>query len=142
MSEVNQAHKVIGICAFLTVIIGSANAILKHKRPPTTRFLIGSGMAYFLLSAFAEVEPDIAKGLASGVLSTVLLSGDAGGLLSYIDRGEFDTKKPKQETPTQNPRQRNRDTVLNWNDPRAKAYTVDAVPPIPGLPSVHPVRRG
>jgi hypothetical protein len=137
MNETNKAQRVLLICAVITVAVGTMNAYLKHKRPPTARFLIGSGVAYFLLSALSEVEPDIAKGLGTGVMTTVLLSGDASGLLSYIDTGEFDTSaKKKPSAPTRNTHQRERSSAVQTTQtaPNTKQYRSDTVAATPGLP--------
>src|SRR3954447_2407321 len=101
-----DTKKVIGVAALITVGVGTANSMLKHQKPPSTRFLIGCGMTFLILSAMAEFPTgeEVAKGLALGVMTTVLLSGEAGGLLAYIDKGEFDTNPPKpDETPARTP---------------------------------------
>jgi hypothetical protein len=130
-----DTKKVIGVAALITVGVGTANSYLKDQKPPSTRFLIGCGMTFFILSAMAEFPTgdEIAKGLALGVMSTVLLSGEAGGLLAYIDKGEFNTKPPDTKD---NPEQRNRATVartVHVRNPNGN-FRPDTVAPFPGIP--------
>lgn len=138
-----DAQKAIGVAGMITLAVGSANAVLKHKRPPTTRFLIGVGVAYFVFSAMAEFESldEIAKGLAIGVMTTVLLSGDAGGLLTYIDTGEFNTKKSDNAASATG---RQAATVVRpvQNPRNAFRADVDPASAIPGLVRVNTVRSG
>lgn len=97
----NQNKRIIGVCALLAVAVGSLNSIFRNKRLPSTRFLIGSGVAFLILSAMAETETggELAKGLATGVLTTVIL-GEGGGLLTYLDqRGETDTRRRPSPNP-------------------------------------------
>lgn len=101
-------QRVIATAGIISVSVGSANSIFRNKRLPSSRFLIGSGVAYLILSALAEGEPELAKGLAIGVMTTILL-GEGGGVLSYINHGEIDTQKPegpKLKVPTSGTLQR------------------------------------
>ena len=92
------AQRVIATSGLIAVGAGSANTVIKHHKLPSTRFLIGSGVAYLLLSALAEFEPDVAKALAIAVLVTVLLEeGSGGGVLDFINNGEMNTGKKKTE---------------------------------------------
>lgn len=86
------SNRVIATAGLVAVAVGSVNAIGKNKRLPSTRFLIGSGVAFFLLSALAEVDQELANALAIAVCATVVL-GEGGGVLSYINNGEMDTAK-------------------------------------------------
>lgn len=80
-------------CAAVAIGVGSVNAVAKEKRLPSTQFLIGSGVAFLIISAMAEAEPDLAKAFAGAIATTVVL-GEGGGVLSYINaRGEMDTAK-------------------------------------------------
>lgn len=88
----SSTSRVIGTAAIISVGVGTLNSFWKHKKPPSARFLIGSGAAYVILSAIGEGEPEVAKALALAVATTVVL-GDGGGILSYINKGEIDTKK-------------------------------------------------
>lgn len=93
---------IIATAAVVSVGVGSANSVFKYKKPPATRFLIGSGVAFLLLSAMANSDTlgEIAKGLALGIMSTILL-GDGGGVLSYFaGEAEMNTKKPNGGTQT------------------------------------------
>jgi hypothetical protein len=49
-----DTKRVIGVAALVTVGVGTANSMLKEQRPPSTRFLIGCGMTFLILSAMAE----------------------------------------------------------------------------------------
>jgi len=92
---VNQNRKIVGVCALLAVSVGAANSVFKNKRLPSSRFLIGSSVAFLILSAMSETDTgsELAKGLAMGIATTVVL-GEGGGLLSYLDgRGETDTQR-------------------------------------------------
>lgn len=85
--------KVIGTCAVVVIGVGTANSLGKHKRLPSARFLIGSSMAFLILSALSEGEPEVAKALALAVTTTVVL-GQGDGLFSYVNQhGETDTAK-------------------------------------------------
>lgn len=88
------ANRVIATAGIIAVAVGSVNAIAKDKKLPSTKFLIGSGVAFLILSAIADVEPELAQALAIAVCTTVVL-GEGGGVLSYINNGEMDTKKTK-----------------------------------------------
>lgn len=87
-------NRVITTAGIITVAVGTVNAIAKDKRLPSTRFLIGSGVAFLIISALADVEPELASAFAIAVATTVVL-GDGGGVLSYINTGEIDTQKKK-----------------------------------------------
>lgn len=94
-----DAQRVVATAGILAIGVGSVNAIAKHKSLPSARFLVGSGVAFLLLSALAEGEPEIAKALSIAVLTTVLL-GEGDGVLSYINgHGELDTAKNQGFTP-------------------------------------------
>lgn len=93
----SDAHKVVATAGLISVGVGSANAVFKDHRPPTAKFLIGSGVAYLVLSVLADASPDLAKGLAIGVATTVVM-GEGGGVLSYINTGEMDTAKRPHKT--------------------------------------------
>lgn len=132
-----DTKRVIGVAALVTVGVGTANSMLKEQRPPSTRFLIGCGMTFLVLSAMAEFPTgeEVAKGLALGVMTTVLLSGDAGGLLAYIDKGEFDTN-PKKDTTTGNPEERAPVRVVRTvhvRNPNGPSFRPDTVAAIPGI---------
>lgn len=140
-----DTKKIIGVAAIVTVGVGTANAYLKDQKPPSTRFLIGVGMTFFILSAMSEFPTgdEIAKGLAMGVMTTVLLSGEAGGLLAYIDKGEMNTNPKKKEE--QNPEQRDRPQVqrtVHVVNPLGN-FRPDTIAAIPGIPQVSaaPARR-
>lgn len=95
----DQPNKVIATAAIVAVGTGTINSIAKNKQLPSSRFLIGSGVAFLLLSLLAEAEPEIAKALAIAVAITVVI-GEGDGVLSYINhRGEMDTAKNQRFTP-------------------------------------------
>lgn len=90
----NDAQKFVIVSATLTFGIGTLNSLIKNNTLPSARFLIGSGVVYVALSAMAEGEPEIAKGLAMAVLTTAML-GNGQGVLTYLEgRGELDTTRP------------------------------------------------
>lgn len=86
------SNRVIATAGLVAISVGSANAVFKHKQLPSTKFLIGSGVAFLILSALSEAEPELANAFAIAIATTVVL-GDGGGVLSYINNGEMDTKK-------------------------------------------------
>lgn len=99
-----DTEKVVATAGLVSVAVGSANSIVKYKRPPSTRFLIGSGVAFMALSAMAASDTfgELAKGLALGVMSTILL-GEGGGVMTYFaGKEEVDTRKPKKDAPPPN----------------------------------------
>lgn len=86
------ANRVIATAGLISVAVGSVNAIGKNKRLPSAKFLIGSGMAFLLLSAMSEAEPELASAFAVAIATTVVI-GEGGGVLTYINDGEIDTRK-------------------------------------------------
>lgn len=136
-----DAGKVVGVAAVVTLAVGSTNSILKEKRPPSGRFLIGTGVAFCILAAMAEFDgsDELAKGLALGVMTTVILSGEAGGLLSYIDTGELKTTKPTDDQPVATGRQR-ATVVRTIQVQRPGGFQLaDPLNSIPGLQSAPPL---
>lgn len=130
-----DVQRVIATCGLLSVTVGSVNSIAKDKQLPSARFLIGSGVAFLLLSALAEGEPEVAKALSIAVLTTVLI-GQGDGVLSYINhRGEIDTAQRFTPTAAQladkPPTQVNRAGLPN--NPRALS-TIPQTLTIPGIP--------
>lgn len=98
-----DSSRVIGTCALVTLGVGSLNSIAKNKTLPSSRFLIGTGVAFFILSALAEAEPEVAKALSLAVVTTVVI-GQGDGALSYLNhRGEIDTQQSKSGHPKQPP---------------------------------------
>lgn len=90
----SDASKIIATAGIISVGVGTVNSFSKNHAPPSARFLIGSGAAFLVISAIAEVEPEIGQALAIAVMTTVLL-GEGGGVLTYISgKGEIDTQKP------------------------------------------------
>ena len=92
----------IGTAALISVGVGTLNSFAKNKRPPSLRFLIGSGAAFVILSAIGEGEPEVAKALALAVATTVVI-GEGGGVLSYINEGEINTDKKTTKDANKNP---------------------------------------
>jgi hypothetical protein len=139
---VNSDKRVIAACALIAVAVGSGNAIVKDKRLPSTRFLIGSGVAFLILSALSdmgEAGAEIGKGLAAGIMTTVVL-GDGGGLLSYIDHGEVDTQKKKGKGAPAPP-SRQEVVVVPGHRPGG-TFRPDTLPSFPGLTATPPVVSG
>jgi hypothetical protein len=96
-------NRVIATAGIIAISVGSVNAIAKDKRLPSSRFLIGSGVAFLILSALSEAEPELAQAFAVAICTTVVL-GEGGGVLSYINNGEMDTqKRDKSFTPKDAP---------------------------------------
>lgn len=134
----SKDHRVIAACALIAVSVGSANRITKDKQLPSTRFLIGSGVAFLILSAMADMgegAAEVAKGLAAGIMTTVVL-GDGGGLLSYIDHGEVDTQKKRK--PKAPPVVRTRDTVFTHVKSHGGTFRPDTLTAFPGLTPTPP----
>jgi len=134
MSVTNQ--KVIATAGLVSVGVGSANAVLKYKRLPSWKFLVGSAFAFMILSAMGQGETtgEVAKGLALGVMTTVLL-GEGGGLFSYVaGDAEVDTAKRRvlADTPPDPDAHRRivRRIVPNYNG----GFRSDHLPPRPGVP--------
>lgn len=98
------SNRVIATAGIVAVAVGSANSIGKNHKLPSAKFLIGSGVAFLVLSALAEVDLELANALAIAVCVTVVL-GEGGGVLSYINHGEMDTAKSKTGTPKTPPTQ-------------------------------------
>lgn len=135
----DNTQRIIATAGIVSVGVGSLNSVAKNKRPPSSRFLIGSGIVYLALSMFANVSGEVAKGLAIGIMTTVLL-GDGGGVLSYLDgTGETDTRKPtKAKTPTPTYSDRVRAPGSNVAGPAkplalTQPYRPDTVPAYPGI---------
>lgn len=142
-----DAGKVVGIAAVVTLTVGATNSILKDKKPPSGRFLIGTGVAFCILAAMAEFDgsDEIAKGIALGVMTTVVLSGEAGGLLSYIDTGELKTTKPAEDkVKTTATGRQTRQVVRTVQVQRPGAFQVPQNPAaaIPGLTGNRPATPG
>jgi hypothetical protein len=139
----SDAHKVVASAALISVGVGSANAVFKNQKPPSSRFLIGSGVAFLILSMMADGEPELAKGLAIAVASTVVL-GEGGGVLSYINHGEMDTTKKspakKVSTPTKaaQPARPVKSVTVRINP--SNGFRPDTITPVPGMS--HPVNNG
>lgn len=122
-----DAQKVIATAGLISVSVGSANSVIKYKRPPSTRFLIGSGIAFLVLSAMGNTESlgEVAKGLAVGVMTTILL-GEGGGVLTYfIGERESDTRKPGRKDTTDGQAEKSR----SENAQTARARVRAAVAP-------------
>lgn len=95
--------RIIGTAMLISVGVGTLNSFYKTKKPPSFRFLIGSGAVYVALSAIGEGEPEVAKALAVAVSTTIVL-GDGGGVLSYLSQnGEIDTTRPKSDAEVNTP---------------------------------------
>lgn len=129
-----DANRVIATSALISVGVGSINSVVKYGRPPSARFIIGSGVAYLALSALAEGEPEVAKALAIAIASTVVL-GEGDGVFAYVNKyGEANTKPgakdPKAATAT-NPVQGNTGAVAMPDS--YPMHRVDTLTPIPGL---------
>jgi hypothetical protein len=134
MSVTNQ--RVVASAAIISVGVGSANAVLKYHRLPSHRFIVGSGLSYLILSAMAQGEAsgEIAKGLALGVMTTILL-GDGGGLFSYIaGDAETDTAKKRilADSPPADP-DAHRPIVRNIIPNPNGGFRSDHLPPTPGV---------
>lgn len=134
MSVTNQ--RVVASAALISVGVGSANAVLKYHHLPSHKFIVGSGLSYLLLSAMAQGEAsgEIAKGLALGVMTTILL-GDGGGLFSYI-AGDAEVNTTKKQILADSPPDpdAHRPIVRNIVPNPNGGFRADHLPPTPGIP--------
>lgn len=137
MATGNQ--KVIATAGIISVGVGSANAVLKHKRLPSYKFLVGSAIAYLLLSAMGNTEAmgEVAKGLALGVMTTVVL-GEGGGVLSYIaGDGEMDTATERRILTDSEPTRREARMIQRLVPNPQGGFRSDFLPALPGVPPTH-----
>lgn len=131
-------QKIIATAGLISVGVGTANSLIKYEKPPTPRFLIGSGLAFLILSAMAasEATAEIAKGLALGVMTTILL-GEGGGVLSYFaGERELNTQKPAKQSKLTNVQQRDPEPAhltAHMMNPKNQ-YKLDVIPPQAGIP--------
>lgn len=118
-----DTQKVIATAGLISVSVGTANSVIKYKRPPSSRFLIGSGLAFLILSAMGNTEAlgEIAKGLAVGVMTTILL-GEGGGVLTYfVGEHESDTRKKGRQDTTDGQAEKGRSATAQGNRARLRA---------------------
>lgn len=133
MATTGEAHKFIVVSATLTFGIGLLNSLIKNGQLPSARFLIGSGVVYVGLSALAEGEPEIAKGLSLAVLTTAML-GNGQGVLTYLEgRGELNTQKPSDPKAGAQTAMRNNQQPLSHNVP-VRPIRKGNIGAIPGIP--------
>lgn len=130
-------QKVIATAGLISVAVGSANAMVKYKRPPSTRFLIGSGMAYLILSAMGASDTlgELGKGLALGIMTTIIL-GEGGGVMSYfVGPAEGDTTAPKKQAAADREKaSREAPRLISHHSNPKGAYRSDMVPAQPFFP--------
>lgn len=130
-----DAHRIIATSAIISVGVGTVNSMVKYNRPPSMRFLIGSGVAFIALSALAEGEPEVAKALSIAIASTVVL-GEGDGVFAYVNKyGEGNTQ-PGAKDPLRTDRDRTvrrnaASTAMPETDPTLRR---DRVPAMPGIP--------
>jgi hypothetical protein len=127
-----MATKAVAIAGLVTVGVGTANSVLKEQKPPSTRFLIGCGVAFFAISAIGEAEPEVANALAFAVMVTVLLSDQSSGVLEYFNNGEMDTA-PRRNPPKTPDTDSREVTIIRKHSAGAGDYRDDSTPPFPGL---------
>lgn len=89
-----KAKNLVGVAMMFTVGVGVVNSIAKNQTLPSARFIIGSSVVWLILTAVADVEPEIAVPLAVAVLTTSILASDSGPLDWLTKRGETPTSKP------------------------------------------------
>lgn len=131
-----EDQKVIATAALISVGVGSANSIFKYKKAPSTKFLIGSGVAFLLLSGMANSQAlaEVAKGLALGIMTTILL-GDGGGVLTYFaGEKETDTRAPKSKG-TVRPKEAAEyaDSAIQLPRAGGQTFRLDNLTPFPGV---------
>jgi hypothetical protein len=122
----------------IAVSVGTINSVAKKHEMPSSRFLIGSGAAFLILSALAEAEPEVAKALAFAIATTVVI-GQGDGVLSYLNqRGEIDTQKQQQQPSVEQPHQtaapQQRSKTPTLADARPRTLNVPTITPMPGMP--------
>jgi hypothetical protein len=128
-------QKVIATAGLISVAVGSANSIVKYQKPPSTRFLIGSGIAFMVFSAMGSTPAlaEVAKGLAVGIMTTIVL-GDGGGVLTYFaGKEETDTQKPTKRTPGHSSPSKDAPRVRVVPNPNGQ-FRTDSIPAQPYLP--------
>lgn len=93
-------HRIIATAGIIAVSVGTINSVAKDRKLPSSRFLIGSGVAFLILSAMADLGiEEVANAFAIAIATFVVL-GDGGGVLSYINSGEMDTRKQQSRSYT------------------------------------------
>lgn len=135
-------QRILATSAIVAVGVGTANSFIRYHRPPSTRFLVGSGIAFLTLSALAEAEPELAQSFGMAIASTVVL-GEGSGLFSYVNKwGEADTHRGATD-PKGGPLGRARERE---DDPQGAMSTMDApeayaalfTPSLPAMPGIPP----
>lgn len=128
-------QRVLATSAIIALGIGSINSIAKYKRPPSARFVLGTGAAFFALSVLAEAEPDLAKAFGVAIASTVVL-GQGDGLFSYINKyGEANTQAGAKDPKSDRVRERQDDPqhALSYPVPDERPTALFNLPARPGL---------
>lgn len=127
--------KIIATAGIITVAVGTVNSFGNHKKPPSTQFLLGSGVVFLILSVLADSgQEEVAKALSIAVMTTVIL-GEGNGALSWLNkRGEIDTHRtPNTKRDAHGANSVGNRSIdvyeLRRNDPD------DTVVPFPGIPA-------
>lgn len=135
MTEGNT-DRVLATAMIVSVGVGTINSVVKYGRPPSARFVIGSGVAYLALAALAEGEPEVAKALAIAVATTVVI-GQGDGVFSYVNKyGEADTRAGARDPKAGGADRATRvsGSAVAMPDPYPISRS-DRMTPIPGLPA-------
>lgn len=129
-----MSNKVIATAGIITVGVGSANAIANHKTLPSTRFLLGSGVLFLILSVMADSGLDeLAKALSIAVMTTVIL-GEGNGVLSWINqKGEVDTQRSANVKRRENAAGVTTNKSVNVYGTHGASAGPDTVSPFPGI---------
>ena len=94
-------QKTVITAGFITLVVGVVNSFVQKKQWPSGRFLIGTGIVFFVLSALAESEAEMANALATAIAVFAVL-GEGGGIADHFTpRGELDTQRQKAAAPVE-----------------------------------------
>lgn len=124
-------QKTVITAGFITLIVGVVNSFVQKKQWPSGRFLIGTGIVFFVLSALAEAETEMANALATAVAVFAVL-GEGGGIADHITpRGELDTQRQHHAQTASVPRREAQPGAVRGFGPNTTIRPL-VIPGIPG----------
>ena len=98
------AHRIVLMSAMLTFGVGWFKSAKDGKPVPSGKFLIGGSVAFLVISAISDVEPQLGGALALAIATTVFLA-QSDPLLSHVNvppqsaSGQKKTEKKKPVKP-------------------------------------------